>query len=1648
MDSLTARFQREVFLPYLDLLKTGYRFHPVFDQAKKMWEEKLTADELVHGPYLEKSHIYQEGVSLEELPLHEKTKKTIQKRLGGRNLWKHQTDAVRLILDDANTVIATGTSSGKTLCYQIPILDDLIRNPLPGLRAVIIYPLNALVNDQLMEWEKMLVEHPQIRFARFTGQTPNTQINYVETLREAYREDLSDQGFTQQELQQKVGERLKNRLSADASIPNRLNHREDIRSNPPQILITNFSMLEYILERPLDASIFTKNRLKFLVLDEAHAYRGVQATEIAFLARRLKDRLGLDRLVCIATSATLGRQGDLLSLTKVRKFTSDLFGEEFLEPNPIYGVSAALLLKQPAICPTPDQYIKAAEALRSETSENLCQHFGADVPTGDLVALLNYDNNLYRLRKEILAKPILLKDAAKALWPESEKAEEGLEALLEIVASAKADQAHEDLLPTRLHYFIRAQDGLHACFHKECPKRHAEKPVFFVSRKTDLDVPEGDCPDCYYHAGRKSKLVEIVTCRKCGYLFGALQDLGPRRAQALDADGGPKPYFDSFDTELGWMSDSYWTYFSVDDDLPYPAHARVDAEEDQEDLIANPCELKWCVLCGKKKDAGAGDNCVCKQAHLRTIRIFHRQCPHTGKAKDHENLYRQEKTLLTECPNCAARNGSGIEPVHRFQESDDEMGLAMAIPLAHFQVSLKKDAKKLPRKLLCFTDHRQRAAAFPSLLEEETFAHDMGRKILQILEKERRPFDIEALGDRLADEEVTDSQFFLPVSRFPDEEVDAKARRNLWVAETFAYFGVPDSARESAEDLGLVSVEYRLKDSEKTDLWKLMGIPSIKLEDSYAILQILLGYMRQRKAFTLPRGRVQPDAPAFGRVLADVAYVKTFDGIRNTSGWIPHGNKDNPIINYLSRTLKIARVEALSLAGNIWDFLTSRSLLIENRGGWKLDHERLTVIIPLSRYVCDRCGRITSYFVNNCCLKKGCNGHLILRPFDYTRENLIARWVAGKGEPQFFTLKSEEHTAQINKNLAKQIEDSFRAEGQQPVFSKLDKERTFAEEPLVRGVNLLSSTTTFEMGINIGDLQKVLLRNAPPSSANYVQRVGRAGRGVDKNSVCVTLCRRTKYDADTWNDPPRLMSGEVRTPTVFIQNSVIAQRHFNAVVFSKFLYIKITEERVLEKISQQIRLEAFLPCESRCGIPESWFQIRPPNLHLDFLGWLVQQKEVDILRTNAGRSLLSAVSGFRCGVESAHLRYKDVIDNVVEELLALMQEYKRLKDKDLLRDAEDIGRAIKNLLGSDIIAVLAKRGFLPRYAFPLDVVTLETGRTRWSRDAEVDLSRDRGMAIAEFAPGAQVIARKKVFSSAGLYVISKKDKVERKWYSECSACKQIRTGPIQEKLIGPCSVCGKSITTPNIHSFVEPLAFSVRVDDKKSAMRYRRSTLIRQRQSLTHFIDHVEERSFQDFGLFRLAWKNAGALFRYNLGPENRGFMLCRECGCSEPLRAYKAGKKHQRLRMIGGVTECGNAQPWINLAYGHQFQSYCLIVRPAISPGSVESLAYALQRGLCRSLDLESSDIGVSWRWRGNIQEEIGCEIVLYDHTPGGAGFVKEAFDDWERVVKAAMDICRNCTCENACYDCLKSYSNQSQHQKLDRLSVLSFFEGRERKG
>ena len=434
----------------------------------------------------------------------------------------------------------------------------------------------------------------------------------------------------------------------------------------------------------------------------------------------------------------------------------------------------------------------------------------------------------------------------------------------------------------------------------------------------------------------------------------------------------------------------------------------------------------------------------------------------------------------------------------------------------------------------------------------------------------------------------------------------------------------------------------------------------------------------------------------------------------------------------------------------------------------------------------------------------------------------------------------------------------------------------------------------------------------------------------------------------------------------------------------------------------------------------------------------VSKNPSSFYQTDSGKSILSTLGDYDSVINESQTIYIKILNQISSELITLMNERNKLfKEGGKLSDIE---QATKNLLEQDVVEILAKRGFLPRYAFPLDVVSLVTGWSRWTSDAEVELNRDRGIAIAEFAPSAQVIAHKKVFTSAGLYIMGDQDRPKKNYFSICPECKQINTASIKDGLLGNCRTCNRTITSQYIKSYVEPSAFSISIDKKSTkGTRLRRSTLVRQRHTITNYIDYMDNEEFISYRIFKIALNPNGKLFRYNLGPQKKGFVLCPSCGYSVPEIIYKA-RKHNKLRVISGSKIC-NERVWTNqIAYGHEFRSYCLIIRPINIPIPVESLSFALQLGLCKFLNVESYDIGVSWRWLDKKKPNAQTEIILYDKAPGGSGFVKDGFENWNKVVEAAFTSCDNCKCMLACYDCLKNYNNQTYHEDLNRKSVIKY--------
>jgi len=269
---------------------------------------------------------------------------------------------------------------------------------------------------------------------------------------------------------------------------------------------------------------------------------------------------------------------------------------------------------------------------------------------------------------------------------------------------------------------------------------------------------------------------------------------------------------------------------------------------------------------------------------------------------------------------------------------------------------------------------------------------------------------------------------------------------------------------------------------------------------------------------------------------------------------------------------------------------------------------------------------------------------------------------------------------------------------------------------------------------------------------------------------------------------------------------------------------------------------------------------------------------------------------------------------------------------------------------------------------------------------------------------------------------------------------------LKENLGNECPVCGSRVLEATFRRFIQPLAFR---HDAKAKISYGRNIPMRQRQGLTHFIDTLDNVNFEEANGFRIALKTNGRLFRYNCGSGNKGFRLCRLCGRSEPiplLPPHHHGNQQpgvhrwlQYIPLFAGNAQCTASYHDYAVAYGHVFESFCLIVRPSSNCQSRESLGYALHRGLCHVLQIDLNEVGASFRRAVGG----GDEIILYDKAPGGAGLVKEARQRWSEIVNETRRIVADCDCERACYDCLKDFANQTHHQALNRHDVIAFFSG-----
>lgn len=1637
----TTQNLRETYIRYLKTIKPFQDERLRQEFACALGENNL----LIKGPYIEITPPFATGKSLRELveegvlsPLFVQLchKDGLQWE---RPLYKHQEAAIRKMVAGRNVIVTTGTGSGKTESFLIPILNHLLREAetgtlsQPGVRALILYPMNALANDQMERLRAVLARYGDIKLGRYIGET-----------KEKDKEALEEY----------------EKIHHHPPLKNELISRRQMQETPPHLLLTNYAMLEYLLLRPDDSPLFdgeTGKHWRFIALDEAHVYDGAQATEIAMLLRRLQDRVtsgGQKRLQSILTSATLGDDTSV-SLEQTVKFAGDLFaldfewkeydpaqqdiirgerlpesalGESWGKPsNQIYRVLASIAedwrnsrpFQKPDATSLPgiplnvlEHAVKVAEVNSEQAAPLFILH------------VLRGDENLHTLRTFLREEPALLQEAAQKVFemlPPAE-AQKSLANLISAAILARETPEHAPLLPARYHVFLRALEGAFVCLNTHAPEHQGDhaKPLFFLKRHKV-------CPHC------GSRVFELANCTRCGaaYLIGNQTSGDELDVEDLAFEIEARRDYLTQNSVLNpnEIEAKNLKYFSLDEHLAVADEdALIEGEAEageKPDESLHPMEI--CPRCGAIYERGVmGNHCSCDLPLLSISEI------EMGR-----------RQTLRRCTSCSTYTRSGV--IYRFLTGQDAPVSVLAGTLYEDVPSAREeDGRQFPgegRKMLIFTDNRQQAAFFASYLERAQQRSLHRRLIVEMLKYATQSQEPLRLSDALTR--------LLPVANryriFDERDGLDKKRKQIavWLMQEFSGL----DKRLSLEGVGLMIFQPVRKENWRPPQEFLEAPWGLQENEVFDLLIVLLNTLRRQGAVSYLLSEEGIDLLSACRddflPRARPFYVRENNAESSYKygiySWLP-ASQNNSRLDFIMRLLKgrdsslddaEARDMALDLLKRLWSHLTGvnspvsdwwlkSETLTHNKGvAYYLAHDVWEMIPALgddisSWYICTRCRNLSAFNVGGVCSTYGCQGSLEpLESHHSWIEDNVYRYQYQHSP--IMSLNAQEHTAQWKPEKAAEVQKDF-------VAGKL---------------NVLSCSTTFELGVDVGDLNAVVLRNMPPSTANYIQRAGRAGRRTDSVALVVTFSQRRPHDLTFYDQPKRMISGKIRPPIVSLKNDKIIRRHLHSVVFAEFF----RWAKLICSMTYRNTGDFFAPADSSSRGPEligQFLQNRPAAL------------ETALLRIVPNDPVLRQVLKLENWGWIPNLIDSEdaILDKTAQIIREELQEFERLKQdaakEEKYEEAKQYREIQNQIRERPLLGYLGTYNVLPKYGFPTDVVRLQTDHLNIAGAKDIELDRDLKVAISEFAPGGQVVAAKQIWYSRAIRKMP-----NRLWtpyaYAICNECKRMTIIPGDNRTPTYCSSCQHPITVSRQKGvFIVP-EHGFLVDSKTSKPGEQPPEhMYASRVYFSHYsltpndlspkinLDLSPDPAFSSGvqvlkGYSRYAWL---ALVNNGYG---QGFNVCTTCGYADVIKpGQKKRIEKAHTNPLTHQTCTGTLKPY---HLGHRFMTDVLELRLNISmrrEEQVYSLLYALLNGASDALDIPREDVG------GLVYYTDGYpSFIFFDDTPGGSGYVQHIHEHLIEVFKAAyrrVADCNGCSPETSCYSCLRGYDNQPFHDKLER--------------
>jgi hypothetical protein len=671
------------------------------------------------------------------------------------------------------------------------------------------------------------------------------------------------------------------------------------------------------------------------------------------------------------------------------------------------------------------------------------------------------------------------------------------------------------------------------------------------------------------------------------------------------------------------------------------------------------------------------------------------------------------------------------------------------------------------------------------------------------------------------------------------------------------------------------------------------------------------------------------------------------------------------------------------------------------------------------------------------------------------------------------SLIAAEHTAQLNTS---QPDDIFsKAEEYELLFQDVDlgPDKTGQIRP---AIDVLSCTTTMEVGIDIGTLSGVSLRNMPPSRANYQQRSGRAGRRGNAVATVTAFGSADSHDEHYFSEPDQMIRGIVTDPTLTLDNAEIARRHITAYLLQRYHQEKMPDIKP-EAQPQLFAVLGFVADFRLAG--------KVLNRH-DLAAWL--QKSQDKLRLEVRDWLPKELS---------RSHKKSLIDNLVPETIRLIDyaidfssadteasvgssanspkvtKSEGIESIDVEVQQEDgVERPSRDALKEYLLDRLLYKGVLPRYAFPTDVATFyvfDQDKSTYYRPVfSYTPSQNLSIALTQYAPGKEVWIDSKLWTSGAVYS-PMRDDLDKAWdkrriYYECSICGYARTYLIEEGSIGErrdCDACGGVNSFGPGMCWLRPPGFAHPVDKKEGTSP--------DDQPARSYTTHA--KLLAPTSQVKGRWTTLNPHLRIygmrdhllvtNRGPRAEGYTYCRRCGRIEPsvLARSSVVAAHRKPYPDNTNPNCAGSSGVTGLVLGTDFITDILLISITVEPPLLlkpgllathtvlRTLSEAFAAAGRAILELETGEIQAEYRpaLTPEGKEGMEVEIYLYDTLPGGAGFSRRVGQLGMDVFSRALSILEDCPgkCDFSCYRCLRSFRNKLEHDLLDRhlaASLLQF--------